>query len=174
MEMPEAVLEDLQATVSYLLDNELYLATAESCTAGLIAAALGSVPGGGKVMESGYVVYSPTAKHRLLGVSAQTIDRFGLTSEDVSREMAVGALRDSEANVSVATTGVAGPEPMDDIAPGTVCFAWAFSIQGKTALFSHTHRFEGDRQAVIRQASCHALTALKDCHRRARAGESDY
>ncbi len=173
MEMPEAVFEDLEATVTYLLDQKLYLATAESCTAGLIAAALGSVPGGGKVMESGYVVYSPTAKHRLLGVSAQTIDRFGLTSEEVSREMALGALRDSEANVAVATTGVAGPDPMDDIPPGTVCFAWAFGVGGKAALFSRTERFSGDRQAVIRQAACHALAALKGFHQRAQAGETD-
>lgn len=173
MEMPEAVFEDLEATVAYLHDHKLYLATAESCTAGLIAAALGSVPGGGKVMESGYVVYSPTAKHRLLRVSAETIDRFGLTSEEVSREMARGALHDSEANVAVATTGVAGPEPMDDIPPGTVCFAWAFGIKGKTIVFSRTERFSGDRQAVIRQAACHALAALKDFHQRAQAGETD-
>lgn len=170
--MPEAVFKDLEATVAYLLDHKLYLATAESCTAGLIAAALGAVPGGGKVMESGYVVYSPTAKHRLLGVSARTIEQFGLTSEQVSREMALGALRDSEANVAVATTGVAGPDPMDDIPPGTVCFAWAFGVGGRTALFSRTERFSGDRQAVIRQASRHALAALKDLHQRVEGGDT--
>jgi len=109
MDPPEAVIEDLEAMVAYLMPNKLYLATAESCTAGLIAAALGSVPGGGKVTESGYVVYSPTAKQRLLGVSLATIDQFGLTSEEVAQEMAKGALEDSEANVAVATTGVAGP-----------------------------------------------------------------
>lgn len=164
MDLPEAVVEDLEAMVAYLMANKLYLATAESCTAGLIAAALGSVPGGGKVMESGYVVYSPTAKQRLLGVSLATINQFGLTSEEVAREMAKGALEDSEANVAVATTGVAGPDPMDDIVPGTVCFAWAFTVQGQTRLFSLTHRFKGDRQQVIRQATWHALGELKRFH----------
>jgi nicotinamide-nucleotide amidase len=171
MDLPEAVVEDLEAMVAYLMEHGLYLATAESCTAGLIAAALGSVPGGGKVMESGYVVYSPTAKQRLLNVSAGTIDQFGLTSEQVAREMATGALHDSEANVAVATTGVAGPDPMDDIAPGTVCFAWAFTVAGQTALYSTTQLFDGDRQSVIRQATCHALSELKRFHQQARAGK---
>jgi nicotinamide-nucleotide amidase len=166
MKMPQPAVEEVETFVNYLNDHDLYLATAESCTAGLIAAAIGSVSGGGQVMESGYVVYSPQAKHRLLGVSANTIEEFGLTSEEVAREMASGALHDSEANVAVATTGVAGPEPMDDIPPGTVCFAWAFATQRGPRLFSGTERFDGDRQEVIRQASSHALSALREFHQR--------
>ncbi|WP_263263210.1 CinA family protein [Pseudomonas sp. RIT-PI-S] len=172
MIIPDTAVEALQATVNYLSEHSLYLATAESCTAGLIAAALGSVPGGGKIMESGYVVYSPEAKHRLLGVGEKTIDLFGLTSEEVAREMAAGALHDSEANMAVATTGVAGPEPMDGITPGTVCFAWAFSTGGATALFSRTERFFGDRQEVMRQATCFALRGIAAFHRRALNGET--
>lgn len=166
MKMPQPAVEDVETFVDYLNEHDLYLATAESCTAGLIAAAIGSVSGGGQVMESGYVVYSPQAKHRLLDVSPDTIDTFGLTSEEVAREMASGALHDSEANVAVATTGVAGPEPMDDIPPGTVCFAWAFATKGGAALFSGTERFNGNREEVIRQASSHALSALREFHRR--------
>ena len=172
MNIPDPATEELEAVVNYLMEHSLYLATAESCTAGLMAAALGSVPGGGKIMESGYVVYSPQAKHRLLGVSHDTIDQFGLTSEEVAREMATGALLDSEANVAVATTGVAGPEPMGDIEPGTVCFSWAFDVDGKRALFSHTQRFEGDREQVIRQASHFALAGIMTYHGRAVRGES--
>lgn len=172
MNMPQPAVEDVETFVNYLNEHKLYLATAESCTAGLIAAAIGSVSGGGQVMESGYVVYSPQAKHRLLGVKSDTIDQFGLTSEEVAREMAAGALHDSEANVAVATTGVAGPEPMDDIAPGTVCFAWAFATERGTALFSGTERFEGDREQVIRQASSHALSALREFHQRLLQGQS--
>jgi PncC family amidohydrolase len=172
MNIPDAALEELETIVCYLMENELYLATAESCTAGLIAAALGAVPGGGKIMESGYVVYSPQAKHRLLGVSHKTIDLFGLTSEEVAREMAVGALLDSEANVAVATTGVAGPDPMGDIQPGTVCFSWAFDRGAKEAIFTRTERFFGDREAVIRQAAHYALAGIMTYHRRALRGES--
>ncbi|MCP6134557.1 CinA family protein, partial [Klebsiella pneumoniae] len=68
-------------------------------------------------MESGYVVYSPSAKQRLLGVSEATIERYGLTSEAVAWEMARGALKDSAATVAIATTGVAGPAPQSGIAP---------------------------------------------------------
>lgn len=172
MKMPRPAVENVETFVDYLKEHDLYLATAESCTAGLIAAAIGSVSGGGQVMESGYVVYSPQAKHRLLGVSSNTIEEFGLTSEEVAREMATGALHDSEANVAVATTGVAGPEPMDDIPPGTVCFAWAFATEQGTALFSGTERFDGDREEVIRQASSHALSAVREFHQRMLQGEA--
>ena len=168
MDMPEATMRELEDVVNYLMDNELYLATAESCTAGLIAAALGAMPGGGQIMESGYVVYSPQEKHRLLGVSHHTIDKFGLTSEEVAREMATGALLDSEANVAVATTGVAGPDPMDDIPPGTVCFSWAFGVEGRREVFTCTKHFPGDRQAVIRQASEFALVGIKTYHGKAK------
>lgn len=106
------------ATLGYLKNNKLVLSTAESCTAGCLVALLAAIPGTGEVLESGYVVYSPSAKKRLLGVSAETIERYGLTSEAVAREMALGALRDSDANVVIATTGVAGPAPESGIPPG--------------------------------------------------------
>ncbi len=112
------------AALGYLKNNKLILSTAESCTAGCLVALLAAVPGTGEVLESGYVVYSPSAKKRLLGVSAETIERYGLTSEAVAWEMALGALRDSDASVVIATTGVAGPAPESGIPPGTMCFAW--------------------------------------------------
>lgn len=171
MDMPEAALEELETVVTYLKDHALYLATAESCTAGLIAAALGAVQGGGQIMESGYVVYSPQAKHRLLGVEYATIEQHGLTSEQVALEMATGALLDSEANVAVATTGVAGPEPMGDIPPGTVCFSWAFDIEGQRETFTCTEHFDGDRQAVIHQAAHYALAGIARHHRKARENQ---
>jgi len=82
-----------------------------------MVALLAAFPGTGEVLESGYVVYSPSAKKRLLGVSAQTIERYGLTSEPVAWEMALGALKDSDANVVIATTGVAGPSPASGFYP---------------------------------------------------------
>lgn len=147
------------AALGYLKENHLILTTAESCTAGCMVALLAAVPGTGEVLESGYVVYSPSAKKRLLGVSAETIERYGLTSEAVAREMALGALRDSDANVVIATTGVAGPAPESGIPPGTMCFAWAFAGE-PIAVFTRTQRFFGERSEVMRQGALFGLTRL--------------
>ena len=103
--------DPVHAALAYLKQNHLLLTTAESCTAGAMVALLAGVPGTGEVLESGYVVYSAHAKQRLLGVDPQTIERFGLTSEAVAWEMARGALRDSQASVAIATTGVVRMAP---------------------------------------------------------------
>lgn len=160
-----------QSLVEYLREHELRLTTAESCTAGQIVTLLAEVPGSGSLIESGYVVYSPEAKQRLLGVSPRTIDTFNLTSRQVAEEMALGALHDADANVAVATTGILGPDDMDGIPAGTVCFAWAFDINGRRALFSRRERFFGSRNQVQRSASEHALMQLRHFHQRALAGE---
>jgi PncC family amidohydrolase len=118
-------------TVDYLRGRLLILTTAESCTAGKIVTLLSEVEGSGELIESGYVVYSPQAKQRLLHVSPLTIETFNLTSVEVAREMALGALRGSSANVAVATTGILGPDDVDGIPPGTVCFAWAFQSEAR-------------------------------------------
>lgn len=163
--------DPIEQVLNYLKDHELTLTTAESCTAGRIVALLSEKAGTGCVLESGYVVYSPEAKQRLLGVRARTIERCGLTSEEVAREMVAGALRDSPASVAIATTGVAGPDPQGDIAPGTVCFAWGFAGPGAPALFSRTERFFGERQAVLHQAAVHGLVQLIHFHQRWLQGE---
>ncbi|ROM72918.1 ompetence-damaged protein [Pseudomonas brassicacearum] len=155
----------------YLRDHELRLTTAESCTAGQIVTLLAEVPGSGSLIESGYVVYSPEAKQRLLGVSPRTIEMFNLTSREVAEEMALGALHDANANVAVATTGILGPDDMDGIPAGTVCFAWAFEVNGQRALFSRQKRFFGSRGQVQLWAAEHALTQLQHFHQRALAGE---
>ncbi|MDO7899363.1 CinA family protein [Pseudomonas citrulli] len=161
-----------QTMVDYLREHELRLTTAESCTAGLIVTMLAEIPGSGSLIESGYVVYSPEAKQRLLGVSARTIDTFNLTSCEVAEEMALGALHDADANVAVATTGILGPDDMDGIPAGTVCFAWAFEVKGKRALFSRQERFFGSRNQVQLRAAEHALLQLRHFHQRVLAGES--
>lgn len=160
-----------QSLVEYLREHELRLTTAESCTAGQIVTLLAEVPGSGSLIESGYVVYSPEAKQRLLGVSPRTIDTFNLTSRQVAEEMALGALHDADANVAVATTGILGPDDMDGIPAGTVCFAWAFNLNGKRALFSRRERFFGSRTQVQLRASQHALVQLRHFHQRALTGE---
>jgi nicotinamide-nucleotide amidase len=87
----------------------LSIVTAESCTGGLVSAALTAVPGSSDVVERGFVTYSNEAKIELLGVEAETLDRWGAVSEPVAIEMAEGALRHSPASLALAVTGIAGP-----------------------------------------------------------------
>jgi nicotinamide-nucleotide amidase len=166
-------MNSIEDVVAYLRDADLLLATAESCTAGEIITLLAQVPGSGSLIECGYVVYSPQAKQRLLGVSPQTIERFNLTSCEVAREMVLGALRDSPATAAVATTGICGPDDVDGIPAGTVCFAWGFAGEGQPHTFTHQHRFAGSREAVQHQAAMHALKQIPHFHRRIIKGESN-
>jgi nicotinamide-nucleotide amidase len=87
----------------------VHIATAESCTGGLIAALLTEIPGSSDVMERGFVTYSDEAKHELLGVSSEALRVHGAVSEPVCRAMAEGALKHSRAQLAVAVTGIAGP-----------------------------------------------------------------
>lgn len=104
---------DLTARAATLIDrcrrNHLMLATAESCTGGLIAGLITSVSGSSDVLECGFVTYSNAAKTRMIGVPADLIARVGAVSEEVARAMAEGALANSAADVAIAVTGVAGP-----------------------------------------------------------------
>lgn len=158
-------------TVQFLRANDLVLTTAESCTAGKIVTMLSEVEGSGNFIECGYVVYSPQAKQRLLHVNPQTIETFNLTSVEVAREMATGALRDSTANAAIATTGILGPDDVDGIPAGTICFAWAFQVADGCYVFSHQHRFSGGRCKVQKQATEYALQCLAHFHERVLKGE---
>lgn len=150
----------------YLIEEELKLATAESCTAGLIVSELARVPGSGQSIDCGLAVYSPESKNRYLSVSFDTIDTHGLTSEAVAREMALGALDNNNADMALANTGIAGPDPGDDDTPvGTVCFAWAFRHQGHTHDFCETRRFDGERNEVRLAAAHYALERIPHYHR---------
>jgi PncC family amidohydrolase len=157
---------DLKNIVEYLEQHQLKIATAESCTAGLIASTLAEIPGCAAWLECAFVTYSPDAKIRCLNVEKETIDRFNLTSEEVAREMAQGALAISKANVAVSDTGVAGPSNGDsEIAVGTVCFAWAFDKNGTTKTFSETRKFDGDRNTVRECAARYAICRISPYHR---------
>jgi len=103
------------------------VATAESCTGGLIAGAITDVPGSSAVFDRGFVTYSNDAKSQMLGVSTATLETFGAVSTEVAREMAIGALQNSDANVAVSVTGIAGPGGSEHKPEGLVCFALATS-----------------------------------------------
>ena len=133
------------------------MATAESCTGGLIAAACTDLAGSSNWFERGFVTYSNAAKTELLGVDAGLIAAHGAVSEPVARAMAAGAVARSAAQVAVAVTGVAGPAGGSPDKPvGTVWFGW--SVDGTVQ--AERRRFEGDRAAVRAATVHHALRVL--------------
>lgn len=140
-----------------LLQRGWLLATAESCTGGLIAAACTELPGSSRWFERGFVTYSNDAKVEMLGVDPALIAAHGAVSDKVARAMAFGALRHAQAQVSVAVTGVAGPTGGSADKPvGTVWFG--FDVGGR--LTSETRMFAGDRAAVRQATVAHALGRL--------------
>ncbi len=152
-------LEALTKTLHSLLrERNWLLATAESCTGGWVAKLLTDQPGSSATFDRGFVTYSNAAKMEMLGVSPDTLDRYGAVSEETVREMAEGAVRNSHANLSLAISGIAGPGGGTPEKPvGTVCFAWCFR-DGET--HTETKLFAGDRDAVRRQSAQHALQVL--------------
>jgi PncC family amidohydrolase len=165
--------ENLQSVVRYLDENHLRLVTAESCTAGLIASTLAEVPGTGSWLECAFVTYSPEAKISCLDVKQGTIDRYNLTSEEVAREMAEGALRFSRANAAVADTGVAGPGSGEGGIPvGTICFAWSFERDGAVSTFSETRKFNGDRNQIRQAGAEYAISRIWHYHTQLESGVS--
>lgn len=106
---PPNLLARAAALVDHCRKRHLMLATAESCTGGLIAGLITSVPGSSDVLDSGFVTYSNAAKSRMIGVPATLIAQHGAVSEEVARAMAEGAVANSAADIAVAVTGVAGP-----------------------------------------------------------------
>ena len=155
--MPRDTLIRLAARVgAQLKARRLVLATAESCTGGWVAQAVTSVAGSSEWFERGFVTYSDESKRELLGVRVRTLKKYGAVSEQSAREMAVGALARSRAQVAVAVTGVAGPGGGSREKPvGTVCLAWA---RKAGIAESTTRRFRGNRESVRRQS---VITALK-------------
>lgn len=150
----------VQAVADTLLRRQWMLATAESCTGGMVAAACTDLAGSSAWLERGFVTYSNAAKTQMLDVDAQLIATHGAVSEPVARAMAQGALQHSAAQVALAITGVAGPGGGSDAKPvGTVWFAFA----GPWGVHSEVQHFGGDRAAVREAAALHALLRL-DAH----------
>jgi len=162
--MPEdpAINELATTLVRELNSKKRALATAESCTGGWIAKALTDVPGSSGCFGYGIVSYSNGAKESILGVKNLTLAEHGAVSEPVVREMAEGALCLSGADVSVAVSGVAGPDGGSEEKPvGTVWFAW--SMRGPRGITTDTEllRFEGNRESIRMQTVIHGLTGVR-------------
>jgi nicotinamide-nucleotide amidase len=138
--------------------KKLMIATAESCTAGLVAAAITEVAGSSAAMERGFVTYSNAAKIDMLGVSPETLEHYGAVSEPVAREMAAGARARSLAQVAVSVTGIAGPGGSEHKPEGRVCFG----VSAAGTLSAETVDFGALGRSHVRAAACdHALKLLK-------------
>lgn len=134
------------------------IVVAESCTGGMLAAALTDLPGSSAVFERGFVTYSNAAKIELLGVSADNLERHGAVSEPVAKDMARGALERSGGDIALAITGIAGPGGSEHKPEGRVCFGLAIS---GGAVTSETIEFGAKgRDAVRIAARDHALATL--------------
>ncbi len=148
----------LQIVSKKLHEGNLFLVSAESCTGGWLAKQITDLTGSSAIFDRGFVTYSNDSKREMLGVQKNTIEGFGAVSEEVVKAMAEGALSNSKADIAVAISGVAGPDGGTEEKPvGMVCFAWM--MRNKSAR-ARTAYFDGDRDAVRRQAVDYALEGI--------------
>lgn len=143
--------------VSKLIQKKYKIACCESCTGGLLSATIVNVPNASMVLDSGYVTYANSEKIRLAGVNSETIEKFGVVSEQVASEMAEGTRLSCKANVGVGISGIAGPTGATPTKPvGMVCFA--FSVEGEIKTF--TCHFSGGRNTVRKKSVNFAINKL--------------
>ncbi|WP_300029972.1 CinA family protein [uncultured Roseobacter sp.] len=143
--------------IEHARQQDVMIVTAESCTGGMIAAALTDIPGASAVVERGFVTYTNAAKTEMIGVSEKTLERFGAVSEDVAAEMARGARAASHAGLAVSVTGIAGPGGSEFKPEGRVCFGISTpdNLQTETVEFGALGR--GKVRAAARD---HALKLI--------------
>jgi nicotinamide-nucleotide amidase len=153
---------DLAARVGRTLQEKgLLLTTAESCTGGGVAQAITEIAGSSEWFDCGFIAYSNASKTELLDVPAALIAQCGTVSEEVAGAMAEGALANSNAHLSLSTTGIAGPGGAVPGKPvGTVCFAWSIERHNEPHTFTERLVFQGNRQAVREQTVIHSLQGL--------------
>ncbi|PQJ67811.1 nicotinamide-nucleotide amidase [Photobacterium angustum] len=152
-------IEQLATDLGQALKNKNWVATtAESCTGGGVAYAITEIAGSSAWFNRSFVTYSNEAKQEMLSVSSATLAEFGAVSEAVVFEMACGALAASRADISVAISGIAGPDGGSEEKPvGTVWFCWADATGWRQTTCCH---FEGDRKNIRLQAIAKALSAM--------------
>ena len=157
------VSSDARALARSLLDlcrsRRLTIATAESCTGGLVAGALTDIPGSSDVIDRGFVTYSNEAKRAMLGVEATTLQTFGAVSKETATQMAVGALERADVDLAVSITGIAGP---GGATPGKPVGLVHFAVATKDGALLHREQRYGDlgRAEVRRQSVDEALELL--------------
>jgi len=159
----ESILKLAAALVSELAAAGKAVATAESCTGGWVAKAITDVAGSSAVFGYGIVTYSNGAKESLVGVQNKTLEDYGAVSAEVVEEMAKGALRLSGADISVAVSGVAGPDGGTEEKPvGAVWFAWAVRDGSNALVDTRLEQFSGDRELVREASVAYALQGIRE------------
>ncbi len=157
--LPAQTLADAETLLAACRAREIKLATAESCTGGLIAAALTAIAGSSDVLDRGFVTYSNQAKNEMIGVPLPLIEAHGAVSEEVAQAMAAGALARSRAGIAASVTGVAGPGGGSADKPvGLVCFGLARRGQPTIA---ERRIFAGDRTAIRAATVSHAFAMIR-------------
>lgn len=142
-----------------LLEKQMFLVTAESCTGGMIASIMTEMPGSSRIFDRGFVTYSNEAKTEMLGVPSKTIETFGAVSKETAIAMADGALQaTSKSQISVSVTGIAGPDGGSAEKPLGLVYIAIGSLDDDTVVFKH--QFKGDREEVRDQAVAAALEHL--------------
>jgi nicotinamide-nucleotide amidase len=154
-------IDDVIATLAKtLLAKGWRLSTAESCTGGLVSASITALAGSSEWFERGYITYSNQAKSEDIDVSQNLIEEYGAVSDQVARAMALGTKQNSDSDIALSITGIAGPSGGSPEKPvGTVCFAW---VLANDQMISETKHFEGDRQQIRQQACDFSLRKLLD------------
>ena len=149
-----------KSVVDLLKTNNLYLSTCESCTGGMVASSIIDIPGASDVYKEGFVTYSNKAKRTRLNVKKSTLVKYGAVSEQTAKEMAKGCAQTSKADVTVSTTGIAGPDGGSEDKPVGLVYIGC-SVCGKTRV--EKYNFEGDRTRVRCAATAAALALLRMC-----------
>lgn len=146
-----------------LIDRKLVLATAESCTGGMVSALITSVSGSSQWFDRGFVTYSNQAKQQMLDIEAQDLLEFGAVSQQIAGLMARQACYKSQADIAVSITGIAGPDGGTQDKPvGTVWFGWMFNHDDEGVLKTSQQLFEGTRAKIREQSVCFALQRILD------------
>ena len=143
-----------------LREQELVVATAESCTGGMIAATITDIAGSSDVFDRGFVTYSNQSKIEMLGVLHETLEKHGAVSEETCAEMLQGALKNSDANIAVATTGIAGPGGGSEEKPIGLVY---IGISGRFGANVEKCFFKGNREEIRKAAVEHAFGMIKNC-----------
>ena len=140
-----------------LISKNMSIAVAESCTGGLLSSSLTTIPGASSYFNCGFITYSNESKIKMLNVDSQTIEIFGAVSEKVAYEMAMGAGQNSQSDLAISVTGIAGPSGGTAEKPvGMVCFG--FYVEGEVS--TTTQFFSGVRSEIVSESIAFALTEL--------------
>ena len=159
MNFSKELIKKAQILFDLASKNNLKIITAESCTGGLLSTLITSISGSSKIFEGGFVAYSNNFKEQFLAVNPNVLEKFGAVSEEVAMEMAFGALKNSDADISLAITGIAGPKSDDSLKKVGLVFIASFHKKNQKLLL-RKFEFDGNRDEIRNLAVENAVSIL--------------